>query len=234
MNLNPPMRRGLRAFTLIELILAVGISSIVLIAANAVFFTAMRLRESTTRALDESLPIQQAIEILRRDLAGAMTPSANGILSGDFKVGGVSSVGLAQPVDIELYTTTGVLRENEPWGEVQKVTYELQPPANNLTRGKDLIRSVTRNLLSTVTPQPENQWMMGGIESVAFSCFDGTNWYDTWDSTLTTNVPIAVRVRILPAAGGGSTGAPSPIEFLVPIDSVSRTNQSGVTDTSGN
>ncbi|HXT39633.1 MAG TPA: type II secretion system protein GspJ [Candidatus Angelobacter sp.] len=234
MNLNPPMRRGLRAFTLIELILAVGISSIVLIAANAVFFTAMRLRESTTRALDESLPIQQAIEILRRDLAGAMTPSANGILSGDFKVGGVSSVGLAQPVDIELYTTTGVLRENEPWGEVQKVTYELQPPANNLTRGKDLIRSVTRNLLSTVTPQPENQWMMGGIESVAFSCFDGTNWYNTWDSTLTTNVPIAVRVRILPAAGGGSTGAPSPIEFLVPIDSVSRTNQSGGMDMSGN
>jgi len=228
------MRRGLRAFTLIELILAVGISSIVLIAANAVFFTAMRLRESTTRALDESLPIQQAIEILRRDLAGAMTPSANGILSGDFKVGGVSSVGLAQPVDIELYTTTGVLRENEPWGEVQKVTYELQPPANNLTRGKDLIRSVTRNLLSTVTPQPENQWMMGGIESVAFSCFDGTNWYNTWDSTLTTNVPIAVRVRILPAAGGGSTGAPSPIEFLVPIDSVSRTNQSGGMDMSGN
>src|SRR6185437_13509501 len=117
---------------------------------------------------------------------------------------------------------------------VQKVTYELQPPANNLTRGKDLIRSVTRNLLSTVTPQPENQWMMGGIESVAFSCFDGTNWYNTWDSTLTTNVPIAVRVRILPAAGGGSTGAPSPIEFLVPIDSVSRTNQSGGMDMSGN
>jgi len=234
MNLNLPMRRGLRAFTLIELILAVGISSIVLIAVNAVFFTAMRLRESTTRALDESLPVQQAVEILRRDLAGAMTPSANGILSGDFKVGGVSSVGLAQPADIELYTTTGVLRENEPWGEVQKVTYELQPPANNLTRGKDLIRSVTRNLLSTVTPQPENQWMMGGIESVAFSCFDGTNWYDTWDSTFTTNLPIAVRVRIFPANAGGTTGAPSPIEFLVPIDSVSRTNQSGVTDTSGN
>jgi type II secretion system protein J len=229
MKMNRPTRHGLRAFTLIELILGVGIMAIVMIAINAVFFSAMRLRERTAGTVDESLPIEQTLAILRRDLQGAMAPSEEGILSGDFKVGGVTSIGVGQPVDIELYTTTGVLRENEPWGEVQKVAYQLRLPGNRSTPGQDLVRSVTRNLLATMTPQPEEQWMMGGVESIQFSCYDGTAWYDTWDSTITTNLPSAVRVRILLASPSSSTGTPRPIEMLVPIDSQSRTNQNAST-----
>jgi type II secretion system protein J len=225
MTVNRPTRRGLRAFTLIELILSVGIMAIVMIVINSVFFSAMRLRERTGETVDESLPIQQALAILRRDLQGAVAPSADGILSGDFKVGGVSSIGVGQPVDIELYTTTGVLRENEPWGEVQKVAYQLRLPENRSASGRDLVRSVTRNLLATMTQQPDDQWMMGGIESIQFSCYDGTTWNDTWDSTITTNLPAAVRVRILMSNPGGTTGSLRPIEMLVLIDSQSRTNQ---------
>jgi hypothetical protein len=161
---------------------------------------------------------------MRRDLQGAMPPSADGILSGDFRVGSVSSAGSGMPVDIELYTTTGVLRENEPWSEMQKVTYQLRPPGNRMMPGNDLIRSVTRNLLATMTPQPEDQYMMGGVESIQFSCYDGTTWYDTWDSTVTTNLPTAVRVRVLLANTSGN-GSSRPIEMLVAIDSQSRTNQ---------
>jgi general secretion pathway protein J len=212
------------AFTLIELLLGIGIMAIVLIAINAVFFSTMRLRESVTNAVNETLPIQQAISIVRRDLQGAVPPATDGIMTGDFRVGGVTTAGVGTPADIELYTTTGTLRENEPWGEIQKVTYQLRQSANREVPGKDLFRSVTRNVLATMVPQPEDQFMMGGIESIQFSCFDGSGWYDTWDSTVTTNLPSAVRVRILMANPGGS-GTPRPIEMLVPIDSQSRTNQ---------
>ena len=162
-----------------------------------------------------------------------MPPSADGILSGDFRVGGVSSLGLSQPVDIELYTTTGAMHEDEPWGDVQKVTYELRMPEDRFAAGKDLYRSVTRNLLATIMPQPDDQWMMGGVESIQFSCYDGTGWYDTWDSTVTTNLPTAVRVRILLAEKGNSTGTPRPIEMIVTLDSQTRTNQTVSTDTTG-
>jgi type II secretion system protein J len=224
MTLNPksdirsPNRRA-RAFTLIELILAVGVTAIVLTAINGVLFSAMRLRESTTTAVDEALPEQQALATLQRDLAGAMPPATNGVFSGDFKVGGVTSLGLNQPVDIELYTTTGALRQNEPWGEVQRVTYELKLPADRSAPGKDLIRSVTRNLLATMTPQPEDQWMMGGVQSIEYSCYDGTQWRDYWDTTLTdTNLPVAVRVRIQRAGGNSGPGNAQPVEIVVPID----------------
>lgn len=212
-----------RAFTLMELVLAVGITAIVLVAINGVFFSAMRLRESTTEAVNESLPTQQALAILRRDLAGAMPPTTNGVFSGYFKVGSVASTGLNQPVDIELYTTTGALHDNEPWSEVQRVTYELRLPADRSAPGKDLIRSVTRNLLATIAPPPEDQRMMSGIQSIEFSCYDGTEWRDYWDTTMTdTNLPTAVRVRIQLVGSSGVANS-QPIEIIAPIDSQPRT-----------
>jgi hypothetical protein len=111
---------------------------------------------------------------------------------------------------------------------VQKVSYRLRLPENRRTIGQELVRSATRNLLAVMTPQPEDQWMMSGVESIQFSCYDGTTWNDTWDSTLTTNLPAAVRVRILLANPVGSTSTPRPVEMLVPIDSQSRTNQNTV------
>jgi general secretion pathway protein J len=219
---------GRGGFTLMELVLAMAVCAIVLAAINAVFFSALRLRDTTTRAVDESLPVQQALATMRRDLQCVMPPSTNGVMSGDFKVGDVTSLGLNQNVAIELYTTTGALHENEPWGDVQRVTYELRPSAAGaVAPGKDLVRSVTRNLLATITPTPDEQWLMGHVESVEFDCYDGTQWRTTWDTTMgDTNLPVAVRVQIQMARNNaGSPLDQQPIVLVVPIDSESRTNQ---------
>src|SRR5215472_15632853 len=68
------------AFTLIELLLAITIFSIVLIAMNTVFYAALRLRNNTAEALDEALPLQRAVAVIQRDLANIVPPG--GILSG--------------------------------------------------------------------------------------------------------------------------------------------------------
>jgi len=58
--------------------------------------------------------------------------------------------------------------------------------------------------------------MMGGIQSIEYSCYDGTQWRDYWDTTLTdTNLPVAVRVRIQRA---GDAASAQPVEIVVPID----------------
>ena len=78
-----------RAFTLIEMILAIGVAAIVLIAVNAVLFTALHLREATADMVDAATPVDQAVTFLRRDLQCVVTPT-NGtskVLSGDFRVG---------------------------------------------------------------------------------------------------------------------------------------------------
>ena len=230
-----PTRRTARAFTLIEMILAIGVSAIVLIAINAVFFSALRLRDATQNVVDNATPVDQSLEILRRDLECVVTPT-NGttkVLSGDFRVGNITSAGIGQPVAIEMFTATGELNDNKPWGDIQRVTYGLRDPANRNSAGKDLIRSVTRNLLSPATPPVEDQWMMGGVQSITISCFDGQQWWNTWDTTgltsVNTNLPLAVRVEIQPA-GNSQT---APIDLIVPIDSQSRSNATLNTTSTG-
>jgi len=215
-------------FTLIELMLAMGVCAIALAAINGVFFGALRLREATIRAVDEAAPAQLALTTMRSDLQSAMSPTTNGVMTGDFRVGDITSAGLNQNVSIELYTTTGALHENEPWGDVQRVTYELRPSAGGAgSQGQDLVRSVTRNLLATITPVPEDQWMLGRVQRLTFDCYDGTQWRNSWDTTVSdTNLPIAVRVTIqLAGEGPGDPRAQEPIVLTVPIDSLSRTNQ---------
>ena len=218
----------MHAFTLIEMVLAIGVAAIVLIAVNAVLFTSLRLRDATTDVVDAATPVDQAVTFLRRDLECVVTPT-NGtskVLSGDFRVGNVSSAGVPEPVAIEMFTATGALSVNAPWGDIQRVTYELKQPTDRNAVGKDLVRSVVRNLLTMTTPEVQDQLMLSGVQNIKFTCFDGAQWQDTWDTTgatsVYTNLPLAVRVDIQMA--GNSAANAQPIEIVVPIDSQSRTN----------
>jgi len=219
---------GTRAFTLIEMVLAIGVAALVLLAIHSVLFGALRLRDAASDLVDATTPVDMTLTTIRRDLQCVVTPT-NGttkILSGDFRAGDVQSYGVSGDVAVEMYTATGALSANAPWADIQRVTYELKPPTDGTTgQGKDLVRSTMRNLLSTTTPEVDDQLLLSGVESIKFSCYDGTQWQDTWDttgmtSTLYTNLPTAVRVD-LQMTGGNSQG---PIEILVPIDAQPRTN----------
>ena len=219
---------NLHAFTLIEMVLAIGVAAIVLVAVNTVLFAALRLRDATSDVVDAAAPVDQTVTFLRRDLGCVVTPT-NGtskVLSGDFRAGNVSSPGVAEPVAVEMFTATGALGAKAPWADIQRVTYELKQPADRSAAGQDLVRSVTRNLLTLTTPEVDDQLMMSGVASIKFSCFDGSQWQDTWDTTgqtsVNTNLPVAVRVDIQMSGNGSATA--QPIEIIVPIDSQSRTN----------
>jgi type II secretion system protein J len=213
-----------RAFTLIEALLAIAVCAVVLVAINAVFFSALRLRAHVNESLDESLPLERAMSLLRRDLKNAVPPG--GQLAGPLQSGGISGgmgIGLADNSGIQIYTTTGLLSADAPWGDLQKVTYQLQAPANPSTPGKDLVRSVTRNLLPTTTEASDDEWIASGIDTLQFQYFDGASWTETWDASTQTNLPQAVRVSISLTANAGAPH-PQPLELLVPLVIQARTN----------
>ena len=210
------------------MILAIGVAAIVLVVVNAVLFTALHLREVTTAAVDAATPVDQTFTFLHRDLACVVTPT-NGtskVLSGSFRLGnGLNSAGIGVPVAAELFTATGALEQNSPWADIQRVTYELKNSATAPGQ-RDLYRSVTRNLLSLSTPDVTDQLLLSGVASVKFSGFDGARWNETWDTSdatsMNTNLPLAVRVEIQMA---GDSKMTSPIQIVVPIDAVARTNR---------
>jgi type II secretion system protein J len=227
----------MHAFTLIEMILAIGVAAMVLIAVNTALFASLRLRDATQNVVDAAAPVDQTVSFIRRDLQCMVTPT-NGtskVLSGSFRAGNISSAGVAESVAVEMFTATGALSANSPWADIQRVTYELKQPNDRNAVGRDLYRSVVRNLLTLTTPDVQDQLMLSGVQDIKFTCFDGAVWQETWDTTgLTsteTNLPLAVRVDIQLAGKNAATA--QAIELLVPIDAQMRTN-TVLTTTGGN
>jgi len=227
------------AFTLLELLIAVSIFAIVLAAINGLFYGAMRLRRNTTRSIEESLPIQQTLATLKRDLQGLVAPG--GILAGPLQTTTSSGLtpGVIPPGAMTLYTSTGVIDETLPWADVQKVVYYLKQPDNPAGAvGKDLVRAVSRDLLASTPAPMEEQWLMGGVERLQFSFYDGNAWRDTWDSTTadlataqTNRLPRAIKAQIDLAVARGEPRTRAPAEIVVPITVQARTNQTQRTGT---
>ena len=218
----------MHAFTLIEMILAIGVAAMVLIAVNTALFASLRLRDATQNVVDAAAPLDQTVTFIRRDLQCVVTPT-NGtskVLSGSFRAGNISSAGVSESVAVEMFTATGALSANSPWADIQRVTYELKQPNDRNAVGRDLYRSVVRNLLTLTTPDVQDQLMLSGVQDIKFTCFDGAVWQEVWDTTgLTstyTNLPLAVRVDIQMAGKNAATA--QAIELVVPIDAQVRTN----------
>jgi general secretion pathway protein J len=222
-------------FTLVEVLLALGICAIVLVVITSVFAGALRLQEHASANLEQSLPIERAMNLLRRDLKNAVPPG--GMLAGPMQSGSLEG-GVDASDGIQIYTTTGLITPTAPWGEIQMVTYGLQSPtdssANSTNSGKDLVRTVTRNLLSTTTADEDDQFLVGGVQSMSFSYFDGQNWLDTWDDTTETNLPVAVRVSLQLVPKDATQTAPAPIQLLVPLMAQVYTNELDNSDSDTN
>ena len=201
-------------FTLIEVILALAVCAIVLVVISSVFGGALHLQESVNKNLEQAMPMERALNVMRKDLKNAVAPG--GLLAGPLQSGSAEG-GVGANDGIQIYTTTGLMTQNAPWGEIQKVTYGLQSPSDSSNPGKDLVRTVTRNLLTTAAEDDDEQFLASGVESLAFSYFDGNNWLDSWDDTTETNLPIAVKVNVQMAPLTLDAVRPEPIQLLVPL-----------------
>jgi len=208
---------GDSAFTLLEVLIATFIAAIVLAAMNAAFYAALHLRSVTADLVENSIPQSHAASVLKADLRGTLI--TGGTMAISIESPGTES-GNNQPTDLDVYTTTGVIRNDQPWGDVQKVSYLLKDSTNaSHPGGKDLVRAVTRNLLASAQPDLAEQPLLSGVSSVQFSFYDGANWQTAWDSTSTvTPAPQAIKVHI-EFANRNSTGQGRlPLEILIPVD----------------
>lgn len=222
------------AFTLIEILIAVAAFAIVLAAINTIYYTALRLRNSTTAAIEKALPMEHAFGVIKRDLSNLVLPG--GTLSGSFSTTSTSNsvAGQSSP---SFYTTTGVIDETSPFAEVQRVSYLLVASTNG-PMSRDLVRATSHNLLPTLQDLNEQEWLLSGVQTLTFLYHDGSQWRESWDPAtemLTTGVsnglPAAIKVQIQMAKEDGASGSRRsrdvPFELVVPIVVQQRTNQAG-------
>lgn len=232
-TLRPSSLRIASGFTLIEVILALAIAAVVLVAVNSLFYSALRLRERSVEAIESAQPLQRTLAILQHDLANLVLPG--GALGGVLQTSPTNTSirpGLVSP---EFRTATGRIDDSAPWAEVQKVSYLLSDvplSATNRGQGYTLVRSVVRNLLPSGLDEYEDQALMDGVDSLRFSYYDGTQWWTTWDSaSQTPSFPLAIKVELQPAAPSRFADSPDLVELVVPILVEASTNQTSQAST---
>ena len=238
-----------RAFTLIELVLAMAASAVLLAAIYGVFAKAVHLRDDATARTREVRVRARAANVIRNDLRNALV--SGGTLAAVLE-GSAQSPGGAFPGYLKFTTTTMPDAEEAPNPDVQQVEYYIVTD-KSVTDQKAglLVRAYRRNLLATTTEAPTEEPLLAGVESMEVSFYDGSEWQDSWQlssstatstttaasttgtAASTTKLPQAVRVRIQPTRKAAGDIPPPPLEVLVPwttaagIDATTTTTAGG-------
>jgi type II secretion system protein J len=191
-------RNNSRGFTLIEMMLAMWMGATVLLILFVSLNIAIKAKRSGENAVTPSRTAAIAIDMISRDLESVPPPNATeGMFAGPF-IGTPQNGNAAGEADVLDFYTIGEdappLQQTLPLSEgIRFVELALKtdtdPPV--------LVRRIQRDLLSQQQTDPEEQVICRNVRSLTLRYYDGTDWYDTWDSTTVNNtLPLAVQLTI--------------------------------------
>lgn len=236
-------------FTLLEVLLALIVLGTVMVAVHSVFHGAIALRNKADAAFTESIPLERTMAVIKRDVANLVVPG--GTLAGALQTSPTTNTAsslahLGQQCGPTFCTASGALNDLDPWSELRKVTYYLNPPTNRNMPGFDLVRSVTRNLLPVIQDDFTDQILMSGVYNLTFEFYDGNSWGADWDSTsstlattvstdssttLSNSLPLGVRFQLTLIDEEGNIDQ-NPIEMVVPVEVQPATNTTASAESS--
>jgi prepilin-type N-terminal cleavage/methylation domain-containing protein len=218
-----------RGFTLLELILALGLSVIIATVLTTAVYTAYHAKRSIYNTLDV-VRAGEPSEILAQELTNALPPTpppasavsnvaglAPSAIQPDYNLIIGSFYGDSQSLS---FSTSG--SEPKRGGadirtDVRFVEYLLVAQDDGT---QSLVRRVTTNVLEpTTTDQtPPDEPVCTKVLNFTLSYFDGTSWYDTWDSTTQNNaLPLAVQYTLELPPRPGSNAQSRIIQRTVPL-----------------
>ena len=222
-----------RAFSLLELLLAMSMVAMLALTMYQAMRVTMGARRSAFAAVDSTRAGVIAADLVRQDLESV--PPPRGILAHEF-------VGLHMPgdagADADGIEFSSIGRDSDELGNpfaegLRRVEFslrtDLQPRA--------LVRRVTRNLLATTEPLVEEEILCRNVRSFSLRYYDGLTWQESWDSTtVDNNLPTAVAITIEvvdprnpdPNAPGRSITRIVPLACGQPLDTLDAFNTGGL------
>lgn len=209
------MRRSIHGFTLLEVLVASLGAAILLVAIYGIFGRAVRLRDQAMERTREAEVITYAVDVIRDDLRNA---AVTGGLMADGMSGALEGPESRFPGYLRFPTTTGVVSDHEPFGDLQEVEYLIVNDPNAEGRpGGLLVRVVDRILLAPVRDPMHQEVLLRNVEALEIRFFDGANWVDPWEVVeLNRSLPEAISVRIKRGPTGKNQERPPPLEIVAP------------------
>lgn len=201
------------AFTLIELIVAMGMVAILAMALYASLRIAFHAQRSAETAVEPARTAQLTFELLQQDIENAMAPNPALLgMAGNFEATQGTDNRGREDDDLNFFTTAESPQHIDANGEIKNVELTVIQPQNS--DDHVLIRRVTRNLTSQVTTPPDVEVICRNVGAFTLQYFDGTNWDTSWDSTVEDNKPpvaVMVTLQLDRPIGGTAPGTlPAP------------------------
>ncbi len=186
-----------RGFTLIELVVAMTMVAIMAASLYASLQIAFRAKASADAALEMPRTAELAMEYLRGDLQNALPPNptaVNPLASDMVGTDGTDDRG-ADSDDVVFYSTAQAPEHASANGEIKRVELCVVVPDGRTDHV--LVRRVTRNLLSQIEVNADEEVICRGVAGFNLRYYDGADWLDTWDSAQQGDVlPLAVEVTL--------------------------------------
>ena len=196
-------RRAPRGFTLIEMMLAIGVLALILVMLASSFSTIAHSKVHAEGRLMVDREGRALLWQLTKELRNAVqTPytASNVALFGN------GHMGNGAPIDtITLSTFSGGHRKALTGLTPETiVTYNLT--ANPDQPGWHLLQRSQQSGLLTSTVSPQTTTLADNILSLHFRYFDGQKWGESWESSSLPQqrqLPVAVAIQIRMGAPGG-------------------------------
>jgi prepilin-type N-terminal cleavage/methylation domain-containing protein len=223
--------RGSRGFTLLEVVLALGMVAVLAVSLYTSLHIAFGAQSSADAALEPPRTAELALDFIQNDFQNSLPPNTNGqtyntvavsptmqslysgittstgaeetVLCGNFE--GIQAQGEngQEADDVVFFSTVDAGKHIDANGEIKQIEYAVQ-------RGTDgqyeLVRRIGRNLISGEQIQPDQEVLCRGVSSFTIAYSTGSEWQDTWDSTQEDNdLPAAVQITLVlerPGANG--------------------------------
>jgi len=183
-----------RGFTLLELLVAMTMMTIIAASLYTSMSIGFRARESAERVVQKGRSLEIAVELIKGMLASAMVPT--GILAGEFEGEDEDGDEGYDADTLTFYTADYNPSEDELACDIEKV--EISMSIREDTDERVIVRKVTTNLLSPKTLEPEEEILCGNVRSINLRYYDGSAWQDDWDSSDNYNeLPKAVEITIV-------------------------------------
>lgn len=186
--------KGNKGFTLIEVLIAVGLTAVLLAAFYTTFFSVMGAARSAEEELSRTIEAGRFLTAIRRELRSSYFKPADGLtrLGGERKAAGstITFTYMAEPGK----------KKDEPLADLVAVSY--------YAREKEGTIEVVKEVSSPFGGEKFTAGALEGLRSFEVGFFNGKDWSRAWDSAAEGRPPQAVRVDIGLKSGTVFTIAP--------------------------
>lgn len=194
-----------RGFTLLEILVAMAILAVVSTLVYTSFSGSLKAIDRVGQEADVYRDARFVLSRMSEEISMAYWPGTQGSFAGVFagqnaRVGGVA-------MDTLQFTALSHFRilPDELSTDLTQITYSLE--RNPETERWSLLHHATPHFLG-LAGIPDERFVIGeGIHGLNLRYFDGTDWWDRWDTAEKNALPKVVEVEVIFMQSNGKEGS---------------------------